>query len=227
MICRAHAVAAPGATSAQHALLERYGGAVSRYLLGAVRDPDVAAELAQDFAVRFLRGDFHRADPERGRFRNYLKTAMIHMVTDYRRQQRAQPRPLEHDTPAPDQVDADDDAVFLASWRTELLERTWAALARLHPMQHAVLLLRVSEPELPSPEMAQRVGAALGQPVNAAAARKALQRAHGKFADLLLREVADSLDDSSPEALAEELTALDLFRYCRAAFARFASATNA
>src|SRR5207244_2152583 len=146
---------------------------------------EVAAELAQDFAVRFLRGDFQRADPERGRFRNYLKTALVHMVTDYRRKQSAQPRPLEGDTHAPDQVEADDDAVFLAGWRTELLERTWAALSKKDPVQHAVLLLRVSEPEVQSPEMARRVGAALGQPVNAAAARKALQRAHGKFADLL------------------------------------------
>ena len=36
--------------AAQNLLLERYSGAAYRYLLGAVRDPDVAAELFQDFA---------------------------------------------------------------------------------------------------------------------------------------------------------------------------------
>ena len=47
------------------ALLQRYSGAVYRYLLGAVRDEDVAQELTQELALRFLRGDFHRADPQR------------------------------------------------------------------------------------------------------------------------------------------------------------------
>jgi DNA-directed RNA polymerase specialized sigma24 family protein len=46
------------AAAAQQALLQRYCGAIYRYLVGAVRDPDAAAELCQEFALRFLRGDF-------------------------------------------------------------------------------------------------------------------------------------------------------------------------
>ena len=34
-------------SEAQARLLRRYGGAVHRYLLGAVRDPDVAEDLSQ------------------------------------------------------------------------------------------------------------------------------------------------------------------------------------
>ena len=79
MLLRAH-TPADDAAAARHALLERYGGAVGRYLLGAVHDPDAAAELTQEFAVRFLRGDFRRAEAARGRFRDYLKTALIHLV---------------------------------------------------------------------------------------------------------------------------------------------------
>jgi hypothetical protein len=55
-------------TTAQGQLLQRYSGAVFRYFLGAVHDPEVAAELSQEFALRFLRGDFRGADPQRGRF---------------------------------------------------------------------------------------------------------------------------------------------------------------
>ena len=40
-------------------LMCRYAGAVHRYLLKALKDPDAAAGLDQEFAVRFLRGDFH------------------------------------------------------------------------------------------------------------------------------------------------------------------------
>ena len=47
-------------------LLPRYCRAVFRYLLRLVGDEDGAEELCQEFALRFLRGDFRRADPGRG-----------------------------------------------------------------------------------------------------------------------------------------------------------------
>ena len=55
--------------------IERYHGAAYRYLAAATGDPDVAAELFQEFAVRFLRGYFRQADPDRGRFRDYLPSS--------------------------------------------------------------------------------------------------------------------------------------------------------
>jgi hypothetical protein len=47
-----------------------YHRAVHRYLLGALRDEDAAEELFQEFALRFVRGDFRWADRGRGRFRD-------------------------------------------------------------------------------------------------------------------------------------------------------------
>jgi RNA polymerase sigma factor (sigma-70 family) len=227
MLFRAHAGGPESVESAQRAMMERYGGAVYRYLLGAVRDQDAAAELAQEFAVRFLRGDFRRADPDRGRFRDYLKTSLIHLATDYRKAQRERPQPLNPDTPGPaPAAPLDDDAVFMASWRAELLDRTWDALAASHPTQHAVLLCRVSEPELPSPQLADRVGGTLGRPLTAVAVRKSLQRAHAQFAELLVEEVARSIGDPSPDDLTTELAALDLLRYCRSAVEQRISANT-
>jgi RNA polymerase sigma-70 factor (ECF subfamily) len=62
---------------AMAALLERYRRAVYGYLVVTLRSHDAAEEVFQDFAVRFLEGGFGRADPGRGRFRNYLKTAIV------------------------------------------------------------------------------------------------------------------------------------------------------
>ncbi len=73
----------------------RYGGAVQRYLLASVRDPDAASDLAQEFALRFLRGDFHRADPGRGRFRDFVKRAIYHLMIDHFRE-RKKSRPSDH-----------------------------------------------------------------------------------------------------------------------------------
>ena len=46
MVFWAHGPQADGRQAAVERLLERYGGAAIRYLLGAVRDPEVAEELA-------------------------------------------------------------------------------------------------------------------------------------------------------------------------------------
>ena len=54
--------------SAQQKMLDRYGGAVRRYALAALRDEDAADDVFQEFALKFVRGDFRAADPGRGRF---------------------------------------------------------------------------------------------------------------------------------------------------------------
>jgi len=220
MLVRAHAPAESGATAAQHMLLERYGGAVYRYLLGAVGNADSAADLTQEFAVRFLRGDFRRADPGRGRFRDYLRTALIHLVTDHHRARAVSPQPLGSDPPAPLLDDPDSEAIFVAGWRAEMLDKTWDALAAEHPTGHAALLLRVEQPELSSAAIAEKLAARFGRTITSDAVRKALQRAHAQFADLLVEEVAHTLNDTSPGNLEVELQALDLLRYCRSALAR-------
>src|SRR5262245_21003439 len=87
--------------SAQRLVLLRYYQPIHSYLRAMVRDDDAAEELTQEFVVRFLRGDFRRADPSRGRFRDLLKQALRHLAIDHWRRQRAdkdrQPIPLVDD----------------------------------------------------------------------------------------------------------------------------------
>src|SRR5437588_3518238 len=72
VVAAAHQDEAATRHSAQRQLLERYGGAIRRYLLACLRDPESTEELFQEFCVRFLEGDFRKADPGRGRFRDYV-----------------------------------------------------------------------------------------------------------------------------------------------------------
>ena len=207
----------PDGRAARDRLILRYTAPVYRYLCGAVRDPDAAADLCQEFAVRFLRGDFRRADPARGRFRGYVKAVLVNLVNDHHRARRAGPRPLAADAAEPE-LPSDDD--FLRDWRQAVLDQTWKALAEANPTFHAALRLRTENPDMPSPELAERLGERLGRAVTAENVRKSLQRAHAKFAELLLDQVADSLDDPTAEDLEAELRALDLLRYCRSALDR-------
>jgi len=86
--------------------------------------------LAWEFALRFLRGDFKNAEPGKGRFRDFLKRAVYHLMVDYQWARRAQPRRIGEAgiEPAGDPWEPDLDCQFLASWRDQLLARARAAL---------------------------------------------------------------------------------------------------
>jgi DNA-directed RNA polymerase specialized sigma24 family protein len=222
VVCRAHQGPGDDGTAARHALLERYSGAVRRYLLGALCDGDAADELSQEFCLRFLRGDFHRAAPERGRFRDFVKTALIRLVSRYRQRQFKQPRPLALDVPdrtAPViQRDTTDDD-FLHSWRSELMARAWESLAKAQEKTgqpyYQVLRFRVENPKMPSGPMAEQLGEHLGESLTAAGVRQLLHRGRAMFANFLIEHVRTSLDNPTVEQLEEELLDLDLLAYCK------------
>ena len=58
MLHQAHRGSADEAALARRVLMERYCGAVYRYLLSAVRDRNVADDLTQEFALRFIQSTY-------------------------------------------------------------------------------------------------------------------------------------------------------------------------
>ena len=174
MVLEGHAGEADSAATALAALAQRYSAVIYRYLFGAVRDPDAAAELSQELALRILRGGFRHADPERGRFRDYLKTALIHLVDDYKTAQAPGPGPCRPTCPTAPLLQARTRMpISSRAGVAELLDRTWKALAAAQPMYHAVLLYRVGNPDATSAQIAEEVGAGLGTTLRADQVRKA------------------------------------------------------
>jgi RNA polymerase sigma-70 factor (ECF subfamily) len=224
VVFEAHDPQAEAAQAAQRQLLERYGGAVRKYLLKSTGDPEKADDLYQEFALGFLRGDYRNVHPSKGRFRDYLKTVLYHLIGRQRRQDYRQPRPLDSAVPERG-VEADPadhlDAEFLEGWRNELLARCWAALARAEQQggrpYHSVLCFRGANPTMSSQEMARQLGDRLGRPLSPVGVRQLLHRARERFSELLVEEVAQSLAGPTPELLVEELTALGLYQHCEPA----------
>ena len=212
---------------ARRQILLRYSRPVHRYLLAATRDEHAADELYQEFALRLVRGDFQRAHPDRGRFREFLKTALYHLLVDYWRAQRRRPERLDEadsvlvaQPPAAEQLDAE----FVDGWREELLTRAWECLAaeerRTGQPYYTVLQLRAAEPENTAAQLAERLSAQLAKQVNEAWVRKNLQRAREKFSSLLVANVAQGLNSASPDAIADELEEVGLLELCRPALDR-------
>jgi RNA polymerase sigma-70 factor (ECF subfamily) len=210
------------ARAAQCRLMYRYVGAVRRYFLGALRDPDLADELAQEFAVRVLRGDFHRADPGRGRFRDFVRTAARNLIHDHFRRLKGRPRPLpleDQEAIGPEVEGEPLDTQFLEVWREQLFQRAWSALAshqhRTGRPLHTVLALRAEFPGETSGRLAEVASARLGRPVTASWLRQTLRRARRLLVDSLLDEIDATLEGRSPAELEQELIDLDLLSYCR------------
>lgn len=220
LVFEAHSDRSDAAAAAQEALLHRYAGAIHRYLLAALRDPEAAADLSQEFALRFLRGDFHRADPSRGRFRDFLKRSLRNLMLNHLKRERREPSPLVSEPGVTDSLDQQ----FTESWRKELLTRAWAALADLEVQTRqpyfTILRCRVDHPDLRSPELAALLSERLGRPLSAVAVRRALQRARDRFVRYLVDEVSASLPDPSLDEIERELGELDLLSQCRPALRR-------
>jgi RNA polymerase sigma factor (sigma-70 family) len=226
LVRQAHAGSAEKG-AAQRQLIDRYGGAVRRYLRGALRDPDASDEVFQEFAYRLLHGDLGGADPQRGRFRYYVKGVLFHLIADHQRREHRQPRQIHSDMPEPavaPELPEEEDRIFLASWRDELLARAWQALEanerRTGQPFFTVLRFKVEHAAMPSAQMAEQLSGKLGKGVTAASVRQTLHRARDRFADLLLDEVVNSLDRPAASQLQEELIDLGLLEYCRPALDR-------
>jgi RNA polymerase sigma-70 factor (ECF subfamily) len=228
VVRQAHDGAPDEVNAAQQVILQRYRPAVYRYLRACLGDGDAADELCQEFSLRFVRGDFRNANPEKGRFRDLLKSALYHLIIDYhKRAKRGMPQ-LGSESPEP-AADPDSmldcDRQFLIAWRADLLNKAWEALAteerRSNRPLHTVLHFRAAHPDMRSVQIAEQLSERLGKEVSADWVRKWLHTAREKFSELLLREVAASLRDPEPDSVVQELIDLELFEYCKVAVDRW------
>ena len=226
IVRQAHGDQSQQARSAQQQMLDRYGGAIQRYLLGAFRDKAAADDAYQEFALRFLQGKYRSADPERGRFRSFLKTILYRLVVEhYRGKKRSKSAQMNSDFPEPEVIDeSESDKRFQQSWQDELLKRAWDALQDLEKTSgrpvFTVMRARVEAPDLSSKELAERLTQQLGKNVTSANLRVMVHRARDEFAKLLFDEVANTIDQPTREDIEEELSDLGLLEYCRPALER-------
>jgi RNA polymerase sigma-70 factor (ECF subfamily) len=118
-------------------LLRAYWGPIYAYIRRSGRSRDQAAELTQEFIAQAVleRDLIQKADPQRGRFRTYLKTALRNFLVDQHRRATAKGRApdgfiLDSDALAQfEPADTDDPTrAFERLWATAVLSRTLARL---------------------------------------------------------------------------------------------------
>jgi RNA polymerase sigma factor (sigma-70 family) len=208
----------PIAENARQKLVLRYAKSIRRYIGGIVKSSDDADELAQDAMMRLMKGDFAGADPNRGRFRDFLKTAVRNMIRNHwTKSSRRKTTDIDLDLVA--KSDSDDSA-WDTEWQTTVLDLAWSRLKdyeRENPGQRAysLLKLRAEHPQASSEELAVLYGKKCKADIRADACRQMLRRARFRFAEALVIEIGIGLADPSPERVAEELADLELLEHVR------------
>ena len=226
VVRNAHQSDEEAARNAQRQLLQQYGTAIQRSLNAKLRDPAAADDVYQDFAVKFVQGDFHKASPEIGRFRTFIRTILFRQIADYYRAKKRRGNvQLDPEISPPQADETSRDEQFVEVWRDEMLKKAWDALHDVEVSSgkpwYSVLQLRVRNPQMRSAELAKAVGEQLDRSMTSANVRVLLHRAREKFSFLLIETIANSLNSTSADEIESELADLKLLEYCQAALDQF------
>lgn len=204
---------------ARQELVMRYVAAVRGYLGAIVNDTELADELAQEFSLRMMNGDFAGADANRGRFRDLLKTAVRNMVKSHWDKANRR-RPAEADLALiGDDSESAQDAAWTAAWQRSVIDQTWARMlaedGERPSVQYRLLRLRCDQPEASSEALANELSRQIKERISPENCRQILRRARQRFANHLLDEVRAGLADESDDRVQQELADLGLLPWFR------------
>lgn len=202
--------AGPEGQAAMAELISRYHDAVERYLRIKLRDQNLADEVFQEFWTKLLTHKLAGADNTKGRFRDYLRTVIHRLIIDHFRGRKVQGLP-PGDLVDPSSPDADYDRV----WHDVVIKRVWSRLdtyeAGTPKNRYAtVLRLRVENPDASIDELAEKLSRETDKRITSEAFRKTLQRARGKFLELLVQELRETIHPCTQEDIEAEIYDLGL-----------------
>jgi len=201
-------------------LCEAYYEPVAAFLRCEFRDADAARETTHDFFAGFLAGGaIDRAEQGRGRFRSYLLGAVKHFLSHRRAAAGRLKRGggvenislYDTDTgesrPIADENALSPDAAFDRQWAITVLARALETLREECAADGRADFFLLVKPWLTGDAahgdqsvLAEKCG------VNATALKVAIHRLKRRFREVLRKEVAGTLDDSS--AIETEMQAL-------------------
>jgi RNA polymerase sigma factor (sigma-70 family) len=203
--------AGPKARESLSALCGVYWYPLYAYIRRKGYSSEQAQDLAQDFFARILeKGIFAEANPERGRFRSFLRTVCSHYLANRRATERALKRGGARPAISIDAADAEGryarelaheltaERIFDRSWALLLLNRVFNQLrSEYEDAGRAATFeaLQVFLTEGPRAVAHATIARSLG--MTDGAIRVAVHRLRRRYGDILRREIAATVDDPS------------------------------
>ncbi len=209
--------ASPDGAQALEILCQTYWYPVYALIRGSGHSPEDAEDLTQGFFARLLAKDFLKVvEPERGRFRSFLRMAVKRFLAHEWQRARADKRgggraPLNFDmrlaedsfqTEAADSLGPDELydrrwALALLAEATARLEREYARAGKLNQLNQLKPHLTADRGEIPYPGIASALHTTEG------AARVAVHRLRKRFRELFRETVAETV--ATPAEVEPEL----------------------
>lgn len=213
-----HAIQVSGdSETARKTLVLRYAAAIRNYVCAIVRNEDDADEVAQDVFLRLMNGDFAGADPNRGRFRDLIKTATRNMVKNvWAARSRRKESSIDKVPEFTKEENIQLDKVWTHAWRDSVLSIAWSRLEQYEKnidgnISYTLLRLRTDQPDWSINQIAQHLSAKTDRQFNENALRQQLRRARIRFAEFVVEEIAQGLPDSNQQRVVDELINLELY----------------
>ena len=184
--------------------------------------PDDAQDLTQAYFARLLQtGVLAAADPEKGRFRAFLRTDCGFFLADQRDRENALKRgggvtPVSFDARDAEgryQVEPADlltpDRLFDRAWALTLLDGVLDQLTREYADSgRAALFAQVKVVLTDGPRSVSYAGIATQLGMSEVAVQSAVQRVRRRYRDLVREQIAATLGDPSPAEVEDEIRAL-------------------
>ena len=189
-------------------LCRQYWPAIYSYLRALGLTKEEAEDAAQDFVGEFMLGEpLHRADPERGRLRSYMKQSIRHFLAKRVRDAARLKRGGSYSHVALDQAPepgaaATPDEAYDREWAFTVMERAMTTLRESYAVRGKGAIFDLLKPALAGAEALQPYAAiGLSAGVSEAQIKLEVHRARRRLADVLRREVAASVaTDADVEA---------------------------
>lgn len=206
---------------AKEALVLRYSTAIRRFVAAIVRDETDADELAQEVVLRLLQGDFAGANPDRGRFRDLLKTAIRNMVKNlWSARSRRRETDIGDEAVAAEESASELDELWTQSWRDNVLDIAWSRLQQYEQatagnISHQLLRIRTEHVDWDMDQISRELSELTNREISPNTVRQQLRRARIRFAEFVVEEVAHGLSESDVGRVHDELVSLGLFEYVK------------
>ncbi len=198
----------------------KYARAIQAYFRALIRHPQEAEDAAQDFLAKVVSKGFSNVTLTHGRFRDYLAVAVKNSAINHLKQQqkRKVDSLTESDVFDPHDAFKAADDEWLQQWHQCIVDTAWRKLHHLERktpgnLYHTVLRARTVSHDQTDATVAMQLTQTLGREISAVAFRKTLSRARKTFGEFLIEEVAQTINDPTPERVEEELIATGLMTY--------------
>jgi RNA polymerase sigma-70 factor (ECF subfamily) len=209
--------ASPDSARALETLCRTYWYPLYAFVRGSGHSPHDAQDLTQSFFAVLLAKDYLRVvEPEKGRFRTFLRMALKRFLANEWDKQRSQKRgggqlPLALDTTLAEQRFLEErpgtlgpDSIYDRRWALTLLDEAMARLEQEYTAAGKAVEFEQLKPHLTAGRGEIPYAAiAAGCRTTAGAARVAIHRLRKRFREVFRAVIADTV--SAPEELEEEI----------------------